>query len=797
MPLDREELMRRLTATFLEEVAEHVRVLNRELMSLERDPEARRTEATAALFRAAHSLKGAARAVNATAIAVIAHKLEELLIGVRDGTRELTPELFAVLFAISDALGESGARFGRGVTDDPELLALGARLDELLEQPDGEGEGGAGTDARDSAPSMHGAPAQDDPPPPRSEPAPGSLRALTSKSSLPPPAPPRRDSAPAPEDPGVVRVPRRRLDRLVAESAELRAARSRFETRSRELADLEEQVQRLRHEFASTRKALNRESRRRLRKRSIANGAPTNGNGAALPANGAAAPAQLPARASRLIERGSETLSRVQQGLEGVTRALREDQRALARAAEPLELEILRLRMDPFRDLGEYLERLARDLSFAESKLVEFSIEGGEIELDRGVLENLKAPLAHLLRNAIDHGIEPPGERRGYGKPERGRVAIRVTLRGEVVQIEVEDDGRGIDLDAIRRKAGSEAAELADHELMRLIFGHGFSTAKAVTEISGRGVGLDVVKTEIEAINGRIDVASEPGRGARFVLELPPTLSRSRVLFVNAGGERLALPCTSIERLLRLEAKQLKILEGKPAVVVQGTPLPVVLLARILGLGSPSLDPETRLPLVVLSVRGRRVAVGVDELIAQEDVLLKPLGRRLRRIRGISAAIILPDGRLSLVLNPQELLATALELPDTTGFLQATQQAATRRRVLLADDSLTTRTLERNILESAGYEVMTAPDGRAALEMLEKHGADLVLSDVEMPEMDGLGLVAAIRASARFRALPVILLTALDAPDHRQRGLDAGADAYLVKGAFDQSRLLETIRQLL
>nr|MDQ2644662.1 response regulator [Myxococcota bacterium] len=170
---------------------------------------------------------------------------------------------------------------------------------------------------------------------------------------------------------------------------------------------------------------------------------------------------------------------------------------------------------------------------------------------------------------------------------------------------------------------------------------------------------------------------------------------------------------------------------------------------------------------------------------------------RLRRIRGISAAIILPDGRLSLVLNPQELLATALELPDTTGFLQATQQAATRRRVLLADDSLTTRTLERNILESAGYEVMTAPDGRAALEMLEKHGADLVLSDVEMPEMDGLGLVAAIRASARFRALPVILLTALDAPDHRQRGLDAGADAYLVKGAFDQSRLLETIRQLL
>jgi two-component system chemotaxis sensor kinase CheA len=794
MPLDREELMRRLTATFLEEVAEHVRVLNRELMSLEREPEARRTEATAALFRAAHSLKGAARAVNATAIALISHKLEELLIGVRDGTRELTPELFALLFATSDALGESGARFGRGVADDPALLALGERFDAMLGPGETNGEGGA-VQATPRAGILR-APSPEEPAPPLSEPEPGTLRHAILRSSLPPPVTaPRRDSAPAPEDPGVVRVPRRRLDRLVAESAELRAARSRFEARSRELADLDELVQRLRNEFASTRKALNRENRRRFRKRAAANGAAANG--AAANANGAAAAVQLPARALRLIDRGTENLARVQQGVEAVARALREDQRALARAAEPLELEILRLRMDPFRELGEYLERLARDLSFAESKPVDFSIEGGQIELDRGVLERLKAPLAHLLRNAIDHGIEPPGERRGYGKPERGRVAIRVTLRGEVVQIEIEDDGRGLDLGAIRRKAGAAAAGLSDRDLVRLIFGHGFSTAKAVTEISGRGVGLDVVKTELEAINGRVDVESEPRRGARFVLELPPTLSRSRVLFVNAGGERFALPCTSVESLLRVEAKALRILEGKPAVLVQGTPLPVVMLARILGLGAPSLDPEARLPLVVLSVRGRRVAVGVDELIAQDDVLLKPLGRRLRRVQGVSSAIILPDGQLCLVLNPQELLAAALELPEAPGFLQAAQQAPTRRRLLLADDSLTTRTLERNILESAGYEVMTASDGRAALELLEKHGADLVLSDVEMPEMDGLGLVSAIRASARFRATPVILLTALDAPDHRQRGLDAGADAYLVKGAFDQSRLLETIRQLL
>ncbi len=790
MPLDREELTRRLTATFLEEVAEHVRVLNRELMSLERDPQARRAEATAALFRAAHSLKGAARAVNATAIALISHKLEELLLGVRDGTRQLTPELFALLFATSDELAASGTRFGQGLTDDPALLALGKRLDELLAR-------------RDEAPRHEAV--RDEPPrdeaarPPSGDREDSRSSGESSASSNPPapatPPPPRDGASPPTEDPGVVRVPRRRLDRLVAESAELRAARSRFEARGRELWELEELLLRLRNELTSARKALNGETRRG-RKRPRLNGAASPGNGAAPNKNGAPA-AALPRRALRLLDGGSETFTRLQQRLEGVTRALREDQRFLTRAAEPLELDILRLRMEPFHEVGEYLARLARDLSRSEGKLVDFSVEGGEIELDRGVLECLKAPLAHLLRNAIGHGIEPPGQRRGYGKPERARVLIRVTLRGEVVQIEVEDDGRGLDLGAIRRRAGDAASGLSDRELISLIFTHGFSTAKAVTELSGRGVGLDVVKTELEALNGRVDVESQPGRGARFVLQLPPTLSRSRVLFVNAGGERFALPCASIERLLRVEVDSLRVVEGKPAVLVHGSALPVVLLARLLGLEAPALDAGARLALVVLSLSGRRVALGVDELIAQEDVLLKPLGRRLQRLRAVSSATILPDGQLALVLNPQELLSTALALRESSGLPQTAQQAAKRHRVLLVDDSMTTRTLERNILESAGYDVSTAADGRAALDLLEKQGADLVLSDVEMPELDGISLVSAMRASARFRTIPVILLTALDAPDHRQRGLDAGADAYLVKGAFDQARLLETIRQLL
>jgi two-component system chemotaxis sensor kinase CheA len=837
MPLDREELVRRLTATFLEELAEHVRVFNRELLSLERDPELHRAEAVQCLFRAAHSLKGAARSVNATAIALLSHNLEELLLRVRDGKRSLTPELFALLFRVSDALVEGGERFRSGVSDDPAMLELTEQIERALDEP---------------APSSSNAPGGPTPPetpgslPPRSRPsypsseaptnqqsrrfssfpagrdddsAPSTGRSSLAAPSLSPPAfelaeGRERAEQPAPDveraaakapDQGVIRVPKRRLDRLVAESAELRTARLRLDVRRGELEQLDELVQRWRSEWASAKKALVRHGRRRSKMPRSGNGGAWNGtaaNGAAVSGaatNGVAyADGDLPNRARRLLERTAEYMRRLEHDLSRLTTGFKADQRELALAAESLENDVLGLRMERFGELADSLLRVARDVALAESKLVDLVIEGAEIEVDRSLLETLKAPLSHLIRNAIDHGIETPAERRRLGKAERSKLLVSARLRGDVVEIEVCDDGRGLDLEAIARQARAAGIALAHGEdVSRLIFAHGLSTAERVTEISGRGVGLDVVKTQLEAVNGRVEVHTERGRGARFRLELPPSLSSSRVLLVRAAGEIFALPCAGVERLARVEVKSLRMLEGKPVALLGGTPLPVLTLVSVLGLPAPVLSPDARLTLVVLLVRGRRFGLGVDEVSDLREVLLKPLGRRLRNVRHVSGATILPNGRLSLILNTTELVTTASELSETVRVLESPSAVEARRRLLLVDDSMTTRTLERNILESAGYDVMAAADGRAALELLERHGADLVVSDVEMPHLDGLGLLTAIRASSRFRDLPVILLTSLEAADHRQRGLDAGADAYLVKSAFDQSRLLETIRQLL
>jgi two-component system chemotaxis sensor kinase CheA len=694
-------------------------------------------------------LKGAARAVDATAIAVLSHKLEELLISVRDGKRPLTPGLFTLLFAASDALVAAGDRFGRGLTDDPASLAFSERIENALR---------TGT-ASEPIPLPTPAPAAP------SEPLP----------QKPQPEPPLED--------GLLRVKKRRVERLLGQTGELRTARLRLDARAGELEAFGDQLQRLRAEWVSGRRALTRNMRRRARKVGDAG----DGNGG------------IPRRTERLLERSGGQIQRLEQELGKLIAGFRDDRRAITRAAEPLESEAVGLRMEPFRDATDALMRQARDVALAESKLVDLAIEGDEIEIDRAVLERLKAPLLHLVRNAIDHGIESPAGRKLAGKPERGRVLVRASLRGELVQVEVTDDGRGLDRAAIRAKALAMGMAIdAETEIVRLIFQPGLSTAGRVTEISGRGVGLDVVKTEIEAINGRVEVWSEPGRGTRFVLELPPTLSTSRVLFARAAGEFFALPCSAIQRLIRPEVRSLRLLEGKPVVVGESGPIPVVSLSELLGFGAPTaLAPEARLSLVVLSLHGRRAAIAVDELLTQEEILLKPLGPRIKGNRRISSATILPNGRLSLVLNPAELLSLALARPEGASWVEAPLKPETRHRLLLVDDSMTTRTLERNILESAGYDVMAAADGRAALDLLERRGADLVVSDVEMPELDGLGLLAAIRSNARFRALPVILLTALDAPDNRQRGLDAGADAYLVKSAFDQSRLLETIRRLL
>jgi two-component system chemotaxis sensor kinase CheA len=504
----------------------------------------------------------------------------------------------------------------------------------------------------------------------------------------------------------------------------------------------------------------------------------------------------------RAIDPPREQLLGLERALESYTAALAEDLRALERAAQVLDAHIHQVRMLPFAQACDALHRTVRDLAIREGKPTEFVIQGGEIELDRSIVDGLRAPLLHLVRNAVDHGIESADERSAAGKPARATLTISAALRGNRVAVTVRDDGRGIDLERIRERLRQSgiSAPLDDQAALRTIFEAGFSTAPSLTDVSGRGVGLDAVRSQIEGLRGNVTVTFEPRRSTCFCLTLPLTVTTLRALLVRSGAELFALPSANVEKLVRAGATELVQLQGRETLLSEGAPMPLIALAEVIGAEpAPPTAARGKLSIVILGQPGERVALAVDELIAEQDVVVKPLGKRIRKLRHISGATLLPNGRVAFLLHAGEILQTARKRVPArrTGGVFEMATLPARKRILLVDDSATTRTLEKSILEAAGFEVITAVDGIQAWQLLHDHGADLVVSDVEMPNMTGFELTQALRDSSRFRELPVILLTALDTEQDRARGLERGADAYLMKSAFDQSNLLETIRQLL
>jgi two-component system chemotaxis sensor kinase CheA len=490
------------------------------------------------------------------------------------------------------------------------------------------------------------------------------------------------------------------------------------------------------------------------------------------------------------------TLRRVELELARVARVLAQDRRALFQSSTGLDDEVRRARMLPFEEGCTGLERAARDVAHGLGRRVRMEVHGGGLDLDRSLLQSLREPLLHLVRNAVAHGLEAPEERVRHGKPEEGRVVLSARLRGSRVEVAVEDDGRGLDLEALRERArarGMEAPE-DDEDAARLVFLPGLSTAAKVTAVSGRGVGLDVVRAQVEALRGSVEVAFKAGQGTRFTLDVPLTLSTLRELLVSVGGQVLALASEGVDRLLRLTPSDVREVEGRMSWVTPEALVPLASLAGVLDL--PPGPPKARPPAVVLSAGTAQAALVVDEVIAEQEVLVRSLGSRVKRARHVAAAAVLPDGRMALLLNPASLVRAAGGRPSGE-FFPTPKERAARRRVVLADDSPTTRMLEQSILEGAGYDVVACADGAEAWERLQAGGADAMVMDVEMPRMDGFQVTEAVRTSPRFGRVPVVLVTSREKPEDKARGLQAGASAYIVKSAFDPTSLLETLRRLL
>ncbi|WP_396331185.1 hybrid sensor histidine kinase/response regulator [Burkholderia anthina] len=476
--------------------------------------------------------------------------------------------------------------------------------------------------------------------------------------------------------------------------------------------------------------------------------------------------------------------------------------------AEQLYDEALQCRMRPFGDATRAYPRIVRDLARSLGKQVRFSIVGEGTQVDRDILDLLDAPLGHLLRNALDHGVEPPDARRARGKPAEASVTLEARHSAGSLLVSVIDDGPGVDMDALRaavvrqRLTDDEtAARLSDPELLEFLLLPGFSMRDAVTDVSGRGVGLDAVQEMARGVRGAVRIFNEPGAGMRFVLQLPLTLSVIRSLLVEVGGEPYAFPLAHVRRTLELAHEDIDVLEGQPHFPFDGRRAGLVSAHQLLDAGEPDVT-RTSTAVVVVGGEPELYGVAVDRFLGERMLVVQPLDSRLHKIQNIAAGALLENGDPVLIVDVEDLIRSVDKLVRGGQLAKLTRDpqlalADRRRRVLVVDDSLTVRELERKLLEKRGYDVTVAVDGMDGWNAVRSDAFDLVVTDVDMPRMDGIELVTLIKGDPMLTRVPVMIVSYKDRDEDRRRGLDAGADYYLAKSSFHDEALLDAVHDLI
>lgn len=750
------DMLKQLLDVFRVELEEHLSAFDRILVALEKtEDDEQRSGHLDEIMRAAHSLKGASRAVGIAEIEKLSHGMEDLIAAYRQGEQDFT-DMTEGLYNASDSIRDAW----RDCQPQQRRPQPPPAPSPTQEPPAAED---ASSFARDPSAAANHRRRGDR----RQEP---QERRVAHR---------RFDDAVAPRD--TVRVDTSKLDALMAQVQELLVMQIRGEQRLQELGELR-----------LTLSELDRDHRELL-----------------------AAVSRL-AKTTRDPEMASleDVLSHLRERASGAGRAVDSlthdvatDGMRTALITAELQEGIRKARMLPVKTLFDTFPRMVRDLSKQHNKEVDLVTSGADIELDKQILEALKDPLTHLLRNAIDHGLEEPDERERANKPRRGRITLLASQVGNNILLEVRDDGGGIDLDAVLTRAiekdvlsPEQADSATDPEALMLIFRSGFSTSSTVTDISGRGVGLDVVRENVGKLGGVVDVESEVGKGTSFRMTLPLTVSTFRGLLIEAGGREFAVSLSSVVRAMRISHDLVREVGGRSVIVVDDLPIPFVSLCDVLELpvaADVGVEDDT-LCVVVLGIADRRVAFGVDSVIKEEEIIVKSLGPQLARVRNVSAATIMGDGRVVIILNVGDLIRSAQ--PTASQIVSLERHARSRRsdtpRVLVVDDSPTTRTLERNILSTAGYDVQVAGNVPEAVEILETGGIDLIVSDVEMPGESGYELTRRVRADERLSRTPIILISFRDTDADRKHGIDAGADAYIAKSSFNQESLLATVKQL-
>ncbi len=744
------------------EVDNQAAILNDGLLSLEQqsDPASQ----LEALMRASHSIKGAARMVDIDAGVKLAHAMEDCFVAAQKNELVLQSHQIDLLLEGVDNL----VAISRETADADRTASIIDAISniESMEVPESDSGGNPAPDTDDAVGSD-----QNDSVIPENDPETERADATEDKPQIDTPAS-TREAASAAES---VRVSAESLNRLVGLTGEV-------QVESRWLHPFSDALQQIKHRQAELIELLDHLNDSLLASKSDEYSRTLAG--------------EIHTKANRCRHQLSDRLME-----------LDEFDRRLHSLGNRLHSEVIASRMRPFSDTTRGYPRLVRDISRQLGKQVKLEIEGANTQVDRDILESIDAPLNHLIRNALDHGIETPEERRSAGKPEQSTLTVTAAHNAGMLSIQVQDDGRGIDVDSLKKKiikrgmvTEAMASELSETELLEFLFLPGFSTRDKVTEISGRGVGLDVVHSAVQKMRGVVRATTEPGNGTRFHLQLPITLSVVRVLLVEICNEPYAIPLARIDRTMKLDTSRVESLENRQYFTIDNQHVGIVFASQVIGCNNtPALYDE--LSVVVLGERLNRSGLVVDRFLGERSLVVHTLDPRLGKVQDISAASVLENGDPCLIIDVDDMLRS-IDILIAGGRLDRIRDDEPRvshsgKRILVVDDSITVREVERNMLATRGYHVDVAVDGMDGWNAVRMSNYDLVISDVDMPRMNGFEFVRLIKQDIKLNTTPVMIVSYKDREEDRQRGLEAGADYYLTKGSFHDETLIDAVVDLI
>lgn len=756
------EFLKRIQATFRIEAEEHLRVLSAGLTELEKTRTKKRiAEIIETMFREIHSLKGASRSVDKKEIESVCYPVESLFFALKHHEITLSPVLFDILYKAVERLSKliSSGGLVQSSADRQIQTELIRQLKEIVE---------VSVNVVSTDEPKHISEIQPVETVITSDPGTEAISDI--RKSL------------GPLSLEVVRIPVSKLDSLLLQAEEMIQTKIAFDERIKELKEINTGIDEWKADISDWR-----------------------GYQTTMPAT----------LRNEWFEGYEIRLIKLESQLAELIRSMGRDQYSLDRMVNDHLGKMKQVLMLPVSSLVESFPVMVREISREQDKEIEFVIRGAELEIDKRILEELKDPLIHLIRNSIDHGIGKPKERILQNKPAHGTIILAFAARESgMVEIILSDDGKGINKEHVLKAAiksgniSSEAAEKLDpQEILSLIYQSGVTTSSIITDISGRGLGLSIVREKVEKLNGKMSLETEVNSGTTFHILLPVTLATFRGILVRMDEFMFLLPTTNVERVMKVDPEEIKTIENHETIRIDDQILSVVNFGEVLGLaerkhaGSGKMEPgsgnSNPIRIVVLVSGEHHIAFKVDEVVDEQQVLVKGLGRLLKRVRNISGATVLGSGKVIPVLHIADLMKSALRYAEKTkGQISVEETTEKIKKILVAEDSITARTLLKNILETAGYQVSTAVDGTDAFTRARTGEFDLIVSDVDMPRMNGFELTAKIRSDKKLSEIPVVLVTALESREDREHGIEVGADAYIIKSSFDQTNLLEIIRKL-